>query len=232
MQQTHGYLFKPSTYETNLKPNAIVITTNGAVKKSGEAVMGRGCAKQAADKWPHIPKKLGALIRKNGNIAQVVDQVSLGNTSMSLVSFPVKPIVNKCEQNRQNVVSHMQNSFQPGDLVPGWACKADISIILKSAQQLVQLANEHSWSIIVLPRPGTGYGELAWEQVYPELNKILDDRFYAMTNEYTEQVENAISLCFQLYKFSCSNCATAFYIKTGKDIPLNKVRCPLCNQDT
>jgi len=33
----------------------IVITTNGAIKNDGSCVMGRGVAKQAADKYPELP---------------------------------------------------------------------------------------------------------------------------------------------------------------------------------
>jgi len=35
--------------------DARVITTNGFVKNNGEAVMGRGCAREAARKYPRLP---------------------------------------------------------------------------------------------------------------------------------------------------------------------------------
>ena len=38
----------------------IAITTNGVVKKNGELVMGRGIASQAKQRYPDIPKILGA----------------------------------------------------------------------------------------------------------------------------------------------------------------------------
>jgi hypothetical protein len=37
----------------------IVITTNGFVKRDRTCVMGRGCAKQAAIRFPGLPNKLG-----------------------------------------------------------------------------------------------------------------------------------------------------------------------------
>lgn len=45
----------------------IAISTNGFVKLNGEAVMGRGCAKQAAERFPKAPKKLGDYLTEYGN---------------------------------------------------------------------------------------------------------------------------------------------------------------------
>lgn len=47
--------------------DAACITTNGFIKANGEAVMGRGCALEAAQAFPNVPKLLGALITSKGN---------------------------------------------------------------------------------------------------------------------------------------------------------------------
>jgi len=44
----------------------ICITTNGSVKKDGTAVMGAGCALEAAKRYPEFPKWLGFVIRGSG----------------------------------------------------------------------------------------------------------------------------------------------------------------------
>lgn len=62
-----------------------VITTNGTIKRNGCAVMGRGCALEALEMYPGINKVLGDLIRKNGNIVQIVME-----TPEVIVAFPVK----------------------------------------------------------------------------------------------------------------------------------------------
>jgi len=59
------------------------ITTNGFLKSNGEAVMGRGCAREATQLFPGIQRTLGAAIRKHGNIVQF-----MGLTN--LLAFPVK----------------------------------------------------------------------------------------------------------------------------------------------
>lgn len=45
-----------------------VITTNGFIKNSGEAVMGRGCALEAKQKFSALSWELGFSIQKKGNI--------------------------------------------------------------------------------------------------------------------------------------------------------------------
>jgi hypothetical protein len=60
----------------------VCITTNGFVKSTGSAVMGRGCALEATRKFPGVARELGKLIRGNGNVVQFI--------RFGLLSFPVK----------------------------------------------------------------------------------------------------------------------------------------------
>lgn len=61
---------------------AVGITTGGQVGRKGQCMMPRGCARQAKDRFPDLPEKLGALIRAEGNHV-----FHLGN---GLYSFPVE----------------------------------------------------------------------------------------------------------------------------------------------
>lgn len=61
----------------------IVITTNGAVRKDGCCVMGRGIAAQAVAKFPNIASTIGQMIRLYGNNVHYV-------SSLSIFTFPVK----------------------------------------------------------------------------------------------------------------------------------------------
>lgn len=63
-----------------------VITTNGFVKKDGTATMGRGCALEAAVRWPELPALLGNVLRYRGNLTTLLFLGSDG----PLVSLPVK----------------------------------------------------------------------------------------------------------------------------------------------
>lgn len=64
------------------EPVIRVITTNGTVRKDGCAVMGRGCALEAAQFYPELPYILGDLISNYGNVCHWLKD--------NLISFPVK----------------------------------------------------------------------------------------------------------------------------------------------
>lgn len=59
------------------------ITTNGTVKSNGRAVMGRGIALQARDKFPELDKALGLSLKIHGNVVKFLFVAYLW-------SFPVK----------------------------------------------------------------------------------------------------------------------------------------------
>ena len=152
------------------------ITTNGFVKSNGEAVMGRGIAKQAVDRFPGLPIRLGQLLKQSGvgpfgpkgNHVQFIGH--------RLVAFPVKPV--EVISDGRNVVCYKQKQFPPGTTVPGWAAKADLNIIARSLRELEWMYRNLGWrnapvgggrfnTKVFLPRPGCGAGELEWEQVKP-----------------------------------------------------------------
>jgi hypothetical protein len=124
----------------------LCITTNGALRADGHGVMGRGCAREALDRWPELGLVLGKSIRAFGNTVQLLSD------QHRIWSFPVK---------------HR------------WNEPADLKLIQKSASQLMFLAmasgNEHEDYTWVLPRPGCGNGQLAWEDVEPIVRALPDN---------------------------------------------------------
>lgn len=141
--------------------DARCITTNGFVKNDGCAVMGRGCAKEAAARYEQLPLYLGQSIKYNGNHVRFINPIMMSNLAdtfilWSLVFFPVK--------------HH-------------WRDQADINLIMQSSHELVELTNKQDWETVLLPRPGCGNGRLRWKSVRDLIAPILDDRFVVITKE-------------------------------------------------
>lgn len=133
-----------------VEADVVVITTNGFIKKNGHAVMGRGVAKQALDRWPEISKILGDLLRDNGNHIGIAHLGLVHTGGRTIIFFPVKH---------------------------NWFEKADLALITRSTRELVKLADRTGLHDVALPRPGCGNGKLNWEYVKPILDLYLDDRF-------------------------------------------------------
>ena len=157
--------------------SAICITTNAFIKRNGRCVCGKGCASRAKDLWPSFDLELAKNITTVGNIPTHV----LTTKHYDVLNYPVKPRSLICNQDKSNIVRHMQSRFKPGEVVPGWASIAQTDIIVRSARSLVNLANLMNYKKIVMPRPGCGAGELQWADVYPLIAPILDDRFEVIT---------------------------------------------------
>lgn len=62
-----------------------------------------------------------------------------------------------------------------------WRDEARLYLIARSAEELVELANERKYGRVVLPRPGCGNGRLSWDFVKPVVRRILDSRFEVIT---------------------------------------------------
>jgi hypothetical protein len=130
-----------------LRGDAYVITTNFSMRKDGHAVMGRGCALEAKEKWPDVSLLLGALLRTNEHRVHVLRII---RKDRYLISYPVKFFFSE---------------------------RADLDLITVSAEQLRNLAQDLGLKNIVMPRPGCGNGGLRWEEVKLEIGGFLDERF-------------------------------------------------------
>ena len=150
------------------KVDAICVTTNGTIKSNGELVMGAGVAKEFYDRYNdnfYISKILAQKLYRGPKLPQLhvvesKDNICYkcidadNNAGTYVISFPTK------------------NHFQD---------KGDIELIKQSAKRILWIANHYNLNSIIISSPGTGCGKLSKEEVYNELNKILDKRFYIIT---------------------------------------------------
>jgi hypothetical protein len=132
--------------------DAICCTTNQIVKNNGELVMGAGIAKVFVEHFPGLPKIWGKQLAENKKreSSTKIMCTSWQLLSTYLIAFPTK--------------LH-------------WKDKSPITLIERSAEELVVLANQMNFSSVLLPKPGCANGGLNWEQVKPLLEQYLDDRF-------------------------------------------------------
>ena len=151
MREISGDMFSPVYIKF---ADAICVTTNGVVKKNGSAVMGAGNALQARKIFKGLDLDLGRLIKKNGNIVQIIRFEMIHGKKIPIVSFPVKH---------------------------NWWEKADLELIRKSLDQLSAEIKFNQWKKVILPRPGCMNGKLSWlTEVKPLLELFMDDQIYVI----------------------------------------------------
>lgn len=127
------------------KPLWVVVPTNGETKANGHAVMGAGVAKQAALRFPDLPKLLGEALRKKGNRVHLWRGL---DPNFDVVTFPTKT---------------------------RWAKASPPDLVAVSARQLYAFAVEYQAKTVVLPRVATGLGGLSWAVVKIMIQDVLLD---------------------------------------------------------
>lgn len=139
--------------------DAICITTNMVLRKNGQLVMGAGLALQAKNRFPKLPWDFGAYyglydqFKHNSHESQFAycHAVEIGKGHPDIVAFPTK--------------YH-------------WRDPSDLTLIRKSAADLVALTKEMGYGKVVLPRPGTGLGRLDWNRVREIIEPYLKDNIF------------------------------------------------------
>ena len=123
----------------------ICITTNGFVKANGEAVCGRGCAKEATKQIPGFARLLGSRLKQYGNAPGIM---RTSPDEWGVFIFPVKH---------------------------NWWEEASSNLILAGAHALFEQAQANPNTTFVLPRPGCGNGKLKWDDVKPLIEFLPDN---------------------------------------------------------
>jgi hypothetical protein len=155
-------IIKSNVVELWKSGEIVCVTTNGFIKKNGQAVMGRGNALAMATAIPRLPMYLANHIKTHGHI--------VGPIYKKVISFPVKPIQGKYK----DVLPHMRNKYKETDIVPGFFCKAEVGIIKKSVEELNRLIenNNNVIKTVYLPIPGINNGQLNFSDISEVLNKL------------------------------------------------------------
>ena len=131
--------------------DVVCITTNGVVRrgkiKSGSLVMGAGIAKEAAIRYPNIPRMWGKHVDMFGNIPSLTHCPKHDDFKW-IASLPTKN---------------------------NWRSKSSIDLIKRSAIILKDIIPQDL--TVAIPRPGCSLGKLEWYEVKCVIEPILDDKF-------------------------------------------------------
>lgn len=158
----------------------LCIPTNGFTKHGGENVMGAGLAKQAANRFPEIPKLLGSYLQgkgEKGNVPYVVKYPD-NRTNYNIITFPVKPCV---VHDRSLLLTRFQHGNNPPSW-PGFMAKGQLPLIARSAYLLNKFIFTMGNVKVVLPMVGTGNAELSWQEVEPILDQWLDEDIFIVVD--------------------------------------------------
>jgi hypothetical protein len=128
------------------------VTTNGYINKKGQAVMGRGCAKEATLRFPTIQYRLAFHLLMYDNHVFYLHEFG----ERGVITFPVK---------------HKYNQNASLQLIERSAVEL-IDLIIP---------HFHIEDTIYLPRPGCGNGNLNWDDVKPIISNILTDQVCVVT---------------------------------------------------
>ena len=163
--QNTGSLF----YLSQNEHEAVVVTTNGVIRKNGDAVLGKGQALEAKKLVPGLEHQLGEYLRRYGNRAFYMGVHRVVDRLTSLVTFPTK--------------HHYRDN-------------SDLDLIMRSAVQLKEIAAKFQLSKIYLPPAGCGLGKLDYEkQVRLVLNQVLDDDRFVVVLGYKGFEEAHPDIC-------------------------------------
>jgi hypothetical protein len=157
---------------SDLNVDAICITTNGQYLKNGNACMGGGCAKIAADKWPETAKRLGKMLKSFGvNIPFVIGALNDKGEFMDPNREMIKNKEFKCLIFSFPTINNLMDG-------------GNLQLVKQSATLLKDYVDQFNLTGVILPRPGVGIAGLEWSEVKPEIEKILDDRFTIVSFEH------------------------------------------------
>ncbi len=145
-----------------IQGDARCITTNGALRANGNAIMGKGIALQAKQRYPKLEFTLGRLIQKYGNYVFYL--------GYGLISFPTK---HDWRDHKSDIGLIKRSAMELVSLFKG-------DVPIKSN------ANRR----ILLTRPGCGSGNLNWADIRPILQTILNSNEFVVINQYDDREES------------------------------------------
>jgi hypothetical protein len=125
----------------------ILVTTNSTINSKGGVVMGRGAAREAAERYPLMPFDLADRIKISGPTYGLIILPPFAN-GVTLGAFQVKH---------------------------DWKTKADLDLISLATEHLRIVAHVYYYQRYILNFPGIGNGKLTEQEVLPIIRQLPDN---------------------------------------------------------
>ena len=144
----------------------LLVTSNATLNKACRLVMGRGAAKEAANRYPALPLFLGR---------QLVDMILKDPPD----AFPTYGVMVSALRDNGTVIGVFQVKYH-------WSDNADLELIKVSAGTLRLWAP--AFDRIAMNFPGIGNGCLEPKVVWPAISQVLPENVwvYVRPEEYRE----------------------------------------------
>lgn len=159
------------------KVDVLCITTNGDLRKDGWAVMGKGCAGEANQKWA-VGHLLGRLLREKGNFPHPLGLI-YPDGSYRLPTTPTGAIDTKILWDvKRETAGTLLMSFPTKE---HWRDDSNLDLIEHSLILLRGIHDGLMPATVALPRPGCQNGNLSWDEVRPLVDQYLNDWFWIIS---------------------------------------------------
>ena len=158
------------------KVDAAFFTANCAVSPRGNAVLGAGLAKEVQETFMKLGINTKQVLGKKYQTYHINRKDAAANkhmkTRFNIVASKVTHVIElKMKDKQTNIYS-----FPVKD---GFWQHASVSMITRSCEQAVKIANEKGYKVCILNFPGIGNGKLSgrYKELVDMMNKVLDERF-------------------------------------------------------
>lgn len=147
-------IIKGNLWDEIGKSNLILFTANSCCDHQGCLIMGAGCAAEARDRYPDLPKTIGTYLREYG-LTEKLFHLWLPHE----INHP---------DHEGTLIGALQTK-------KNWAAKSSLELVQQSIGCLrIELAARPWLKRVALPLPGCGLGMLRRQDVLPYLEKLPD----------------------------------------------------------
>lgn len=156
--------------------DAACFTTNLSVSPKGNAVLGAGLAKEVQETFLKLKVNMKATLGRKLSVGKPNREDAAPNKQMKTRFKIARPNVHHLLEMK---IKEKQTDIYSFPVKEGFWEFARVSLIRRSCEQMVKIANEKGYKVIIVNFPGIGNGKLGkrYKELHDLLCNVLDNRF-------------------------------------------------------